>query len=121
MIATLRKFELSLQFVLDNLLLSKSERAFVAENRIFTIHANHSASLISTISSNTYEPSESGSDHQITSLPENLEKSFTKSKKKPNLKEAVIAEIDQESEEFKQLPDVVASSHLGKCTFEHNK
>lgn len=92
----------------------------VAENRIFTICANQSASLSSTISTNTYEPSESGSDHRIASLPENLEKSLTKSKKKPSLKEAIIAEVDQESEEFKQLPDVVASSHLGNCTF-HDK
>ncbi|XP_032680725.1 serine/threonine-protein kinase 11-interacting protein isoform X2 [Odontomachus brunneus] len=104
------------KFVLDHLLLSKSEKMYVAENRIFTMCANQSASLTSTISVNAHESSESGSDHRIVSLPENLEKSLTKSKRKSNLKEAIIAEADQESEEFKQLPDVVASSHLETST-----
>ncbi|KMQ92764.1 serine threonine kinase 11-interacting protein [Lasius niger] len=40
------------------------------------------------------------------------EKNVTKNKKKPNMKEAIIDEIDQEKGEFKKLPDVVASSHL---------
>ncbi|XP_014477087.1 PREDICTED: serine/threonine-protein kinase 11-interacting protein isoform X2 [Dinoponera quadriceps] len=100
------------KFVLDSILLSKSEKALVAENRVSIIRTNQSASLTSVISTNTYESNESGSDYRAISLAENLERSFTKSKKKPSLKEAVITEVDQENEEFKQLPDVVASSHL---------
>lgn len=115
--AALCKFEEFLQFVLDHLLLSKSEKMLIAENRVSAICTNQSVSLTNAISVNTYEPSESGSDHRIASLPESLEKSLTKNKKKPSLKEAIIGEVDQESEEFKQLPDVVASSHLGNCTF----
>lgn len=105
-----------MQFVLDNLLLSKSEKTLVAENRVSAIHANQPASLTSTICSSTHEPNESGSDRR--SLSENLERSFTRSKKKPSLKEAVITEVDQESEEFKQLPDVIASSHLGNWNLD---
>ncbi|XP_011152969.1 serine/threonine-protein kinase 11-interacting protein isoform X2 [Harpegnathos saltator] len=105
------------KFVLDHVLLSKSEKALVAENRVFTMCANQSVSSTSTsMFVNTYEPSESSSDNRVTSLAENLEKSLTKSKKKPSLKEAIIAEADQETEEFKQLPDVVASSHTEMST-----
>lgn len=62
------------------------------------------------------EFNENGSNQRITSLSENSEKSVTKNKKKPNMREAIIDEIDQEKGEFKKLPDVVASSHLGNCT-----
>lgn len=105
------------QFVLDRLSLSKSEKSLVAENRVFTIHANQSISLTSSVSmcADTYEFNEDGSNHPVTSLSENSEKNVTKNKKKPNMKEAIIDEIDQEKGEFKKLPDVVASSHLGNC------
>ncbi|XP_072763614.1 serine/threonine-protein kinase 11-interacting protein isoform X2 [Anoplolepis gracilipes] len=101
------------KFVLDSLLLSKSEKAFVAENRVFAIHANQSISLTSSMSTcvDTYEFNESGSNQRITSS-ENSERSVLKSKKKPNMREAIIDEIDQEKGEFKKLPDVVASTHL---------
>ncbi|CAL1678329.1 unnamed protein product [Lasius platythorax] len=102
------------KFVLDRLSLSKSEKSLVAENRVFTIHANQSISLTSSVSmcADTYEFNENGSNHPVTSLSENSEKNVTKNKKKPNMKEAIIDEIDQEKGEFKKLPDVVASSHL---------
>ncbi|XP_029166715.1 serine/threonine-protein kinase 11-interacting protein isoform X2 [Nylanderia fulva] len=101
------------KFVLDRLSLSKSENSLVAENRVFTIHANQSISLTSSVSvcADTYESNENRSNPPVTSS-ENLEKSVTKSKRKPNVKEAIIDEIDQEKGEFKRLPDVVASSHL---------
>lgn len=103
------------QFVLDRLPLSNSEKTLIAENRIFAISTNQSSSLTgSTSVCDTREFNEDRLDRRTISLPENLEKSLTRSKKRPNVKEAVIDEIDQEREEFKKLPDVVASSHLGK-------
>ncbi|XP_025267843.1 serine/threonine-protein kinase 11-interacting protein isoform X2 [Camponotus floridanus] len=100
------------KFVLDRLPLSKLEKTFVIENRVFTIRANQSISLTSSMSTcvDTYEFNENGSN-RIT-LSDNLERSITRSKKKSNMREAIIDEIDQEKGEFKKLPDVVASSHL---------
>lgn len=86
------------------------------ENRVFTIRANQSISLTSSISTCVDEFNENGSNQRITPLSENSEKSVMKSKKKPNMREAIIDELDQEKGEFKKLPDVVASSHLGNCT-----
>ncbi|XP_050461637.1 serine/threonine-protein kinase 11-interacting protein isoform X2 [Cataglyphis hispanica] len=100
------------KFVLDRLPLSKSEKAFVTENRVFTIRVNQSISLTSSMSTCVDEFNENGSNQRITPLSENSEKSITKSKKKPNMREAIIDELDQEKGEFKKLPDVVASSHL---------
>lgn len=90
------------------------------ENRVFTIRANQSISLTSSMSTcvDIYEFNENGSN-RIT-LSDNLERSITRSKKKSNMREAIIDEIDQEKGEFKKLPDVVASSHLGNqdiCIF----
>lgn len=103
------------QFVLDHLPLSNSEKMLVAENRVFAISTNQSSSIASSISVyDMHEFDEERLDHRTISLPGNLEKSVTRSKRRPNVKEAVIDEIDQEREEFKKLPDVVASSHLGK-------
>lgn len=103
------------QFVLDHLPLSHSERTLVAENRVFAISTNRSSSLASSVSVyDTREFDEDGLDRRTTSLPGNLEKSVTRNKRRPDVKEAVIDEIDQERGEFKKLPDVVASSHLGK-------
>lgn len=65
----------------------------------------------------TYEFEEDRLDRRTISLPDNLEKSVTRSKRRLNVKEAVIDEIDQERGEFKKLPDVVASSQLGKEFF----
>jgi hypothetical protein len=86
----------------------------IAENQIFTIHRDQSVSLNSSISTcvDVHDIYESETNQQ-TILTSNLERSLTKSKKKSNMREAIIAEIDQEKGEFKQLPDVVASSHLG--------
>ncbi|XP_028044894.1 serine/threonine-protein kinase 11-interacting protein isoform X2 [Monomorium pharaonis] len=102
------------KFVLDHLPFSNSEKMLVAENRIFEISMNQSTSLTSSISvySDTHEFDEDILNRQTISLPENLEKSVMKGKKKSNVKEAVIDEIDQERGELKKLPDVVASSHL---------
>ncbi|XP_011705409.1 PREDICTED: serine/threonine-protein kinase 11-interacting protein isoform X2 [Wasmannia auropunctata] len=106
------------KFVLDHLPFSNSEKMLVAENRIFAIYnqsTNQSTSLSSSISIyvDTHEFDQDRlNSSQTISLPENLEKSVTRSKKKPNVKEAIIDEIDQERGEFKKLPDVVASSHL---------
>ncbi|KAL6424267.1 hypothetical protein ACFW04_009830 [Cataglyphis niger] len=100
------------KFVLDRLPLSKSEKTFVTENRVFTIRANQSISLTSSISTCVDEFNENGSNQRIIPLSENSEKSVIKSKKKPNMREAIIDELDQEKGEFKKLPDVVASSHL---------
>ncbi|KAL6262037.1 hypothetical protein P5V15_007129 [Pogonomyrmex californicus] len=103
------------KFVLDHLLLSSSEKMLVAENRIFAIPTNQS--LTSSISTNVdlqeeFNKDRSNQTRRTISLSENLEKSVTKNKRKPNVKEAIINEIDQGKEEFKKLPDVVASSHL---------
>jgi len=65
----------------------------------------------------TYEFEEDRLDRRTISLPDNLEKSITRNKRRLNVKEAVIDEIDQERGEFKKLPDVVASSQLGKEFF----
>ncbi|XP_011346025.1 serine/threonine-protein kinase 11-interacting protein isoform X2 [Ooceraea biroi] len=101
------------KFVLDHLPLSRSEKMLIAENQVFTIRTDRSASLTSSISTcvDMYDSRESEVDQQ-TALSNSLEKSITKSKKKSNVREAIIAEIDQEKEELKILPDVVASSHL---------
>lgn len=102
-----------LQFVLDHLPLSNSEKILVAENRVFAISTNQSSSLSSSIS--VYDTREFDEDRiDRRTIRENLEKSITRSKRRANVKEAVIDEIDQERGEFKKLPDVVASSHLGK-------
>ncbi|XP_011630532.1 serine/threonine-protein kinase 11-interacting protein isoform X4 [Pogonomyrmex barbatus] len=102
------------KFVLDHLLLSSSEKMLIAENRIFAIPTNQS--LTSSISTNVNLQEEFKKDRsnqtRTISLSENLEKNVTKNKRKPNVKEAIINEIDQGKEEFKKLPDVVASSHL---------
>ncbi|XP_018393306.1 PREDICTED: serine/threonine-protein kinase 11-interacting protein isoform X1 [Cyphomyrmex costatus] len=101
------------KFVLDHLSLSNAEKMLIAENQIFAIPTNQSTSLTSSISiyADTYEFDQDRLNRAI-SLPENLEKNLIKSKRRPNVKEAVIDEIDQERGEFKKLPDVVASSHL---------
>lgn len=89
----------------------------VAENQLHQvslIRTDQSTSLSNPISTytDTKESSEIGSSYRAMVQTENLEKSITKSKKKPNVKEAIIVEVDHENE-YKQLPDVVASSHLG--------
>ncbi|XP_020279249.1 serine/threonine-protein kinase 11-interacting protein isoform X2 [Pseudomyrmex gracilis] len=105
------------KFVLDHLPLSKLEKSLIAENRVFTIRANLSKSLnssISTYMTDTSEFTEDASNLQSAScetLDDNsVPNSVPKSKKK--LKKVIIAEIDQDKEEFKKLPDVVASSHM---------
>jgi len=94
-----------------------SEKTLVAENRIFAISTNQSTSLTSSIAIyvDTHEFDQDRLNRRTISLPENLEKSVTRNKKRLNVKEAIIDEIDQERGEFKKLPDVVASSHLGKA------
>ncbi|XP_011068936.1 PREDICTED: serine/threonine-protein kinase 11-interacting protein isoform X2 [Acromyrmex echinatior] len=102
------------KFVLDHLSLSNAEKMLVAENRIFAILTNQST-LTSSISvyADTHEFDQDRLNHRTILLSENLEKSVTRSKRRPNVKEAIIDEIDQERREFKKLPDVVASSsHL---------
>jgi len=90
----------------------------IAENQIFTIHGDQSVSLNSSISTcvDVHDIHQNETNQQTT-LASNIERSLTKSKKKSNMREAIIAEIDQEIEkgEFKQLSDV-ASSHLGNYT-----
>lgn len=66
-----------------------------------------------SIYADSHEIDEDVLNCRTIALPENLEKNVTRSKKKPNVKEAIINEIDQERGEFNKLPDVVASSHLG--------
>ncbi|XP_011874487.1 PREDICTED: serine/threonine-protein kinase 11-interacting protein isoform X2 [Vollenhovia emeryi] len=103
------------KFVLDHLPLSNWEKTLVAENRVFAISTNQSTSLSSSISVyvDTHEFDQGKLDRRTISLPETLEKSATsKSKKRRNVKEAIIDEIDQERGEFNQLPDVEASSYL---------
>ncbi|XP_039312896.1 serine/threonine-protein kinase 11-interacting protein isoform X2 [Solenopsis invicta] len=102
------------KFVLDHLPFSNSEKTLVAENRIFEISMNQSTSLTSSMSiyADSHEIDEDVLNCRTIALPENLEKNVTRSKKKPNVKEAIINEIDQERGEFNKLPDVVASSHL---------
>ncbi|XP_012234632.1 serine/threonine-protein kinase 11-interacting protein isoform X2 [Linepithema humile] len=91
------------KFVLDHLALSRAERAMIAENRIFTICTD--TSLSSSISINLCESDENGSNHEAISLPKTLERSVTRSKRRSNVREAIIAEIDHEREESKTLSD----------------
>ncbi|XP_018055084.1 PREDICTED: serine/threonine-protein kinase 11-interacting protein isoform X2 [Atta colombica] len=103
------------KFVLDHLSFSNVEKMLVAENRIFAIPMNESTSLTSSISvyADIHEFDQDRLNHRTILLSENLEKSVTRNKRRPNVKEAIIDEIDQERREFKKLPDVVASSsHL---------
>ncbi|XP_077279584.1 serine/threonine-protein kinase 11-interacting protein isoform X2 [Temnothorax americanus] len=104
------------KFVLDHLPLSTSEKTLVAENRIFAISTTQSTSLTSSISTHVdtrdRDVDQDRLDRRTISLPETIEKSVTRSKRRSNVKEARIDEIDQERGEFKKLPDVVASSHL---------
>jgi len=111
-----------LQFVLDHLPLLNSEKMLIVENRIFAISTNQSTSLTSSISIyiDTHEFNQDRLNRRTISLPENLERSVTKNRKRLNVKEAIIDEIDQERGEFKKLPDVVASSHLGKVFLVEN-
>ncbi|KAI4488204.1 hypothetical protein M0804_005052 [Polistes exclamans] len=118
------------KFVLDHWPLSKSERLLVEDNRVFPIRNMQSSvsrdnfvSLSdSTTSNNTFSSSDSfvSKDFliktpQASNINARGEKSFTalgKSRKKTNVKEAVIAEEDQEKKDSMSKSEVLSSSHL---------
>lgn len=95
----------------------------VGENRVFPIRDMQSsvsrenfASLSnSAISNNTFSSLDSSISKDYTIKNQgSAEKSFLKSKKKTNVKEAVIAEEDYERKDTINKSDILSSSHLGK-------
>ncbi|XP_029051044.2 serine/threonine-protein kinase 11-interacting protein isoform X1 [Osmia bicornis bicornis] len=111
------------KFVLDHVPLSKSEKQLIAENRLFTIRSKQSASnevlasLTNSVSSSSLSTSvnvsttseiAAGKSIDITN---SVERNLSKSKKKLNVKEALIAEDDQERKES-EANSSICSSYL---------
>ncbi|XP_024935876.1 serine/threonine-protein kinase 11-interacting protein isoform X2 [Cephus cinctus] len=108
-ILTIRRLHPSLsdrKFVLDNLPFSKSERQLVSQNRMFAIRsvrsvsrddlASLSGSVTSDVTSASVETSiinASMTESQSSELMKSVEKSVMRSRRKRNVKEAVIAEF----------------------------
>ncbi|XP_012140983.2 uncharacterized protein LOC100876018 isoform X1 [Megachile rotundata] len=100
------------KFVLDRLPLSKSEKQLIAENRFFTIRSKQSASneiltsVTNSVSSNSLSTSVNVStSNEIVAgrsidYTNNIERSLSKSRKKLNVKEAVIVEDEQGKKEL---------------------
>lgn len=100
------------KFVLDRLPLSKSEKQLIAENRFFSIRSKQSTSneiltsVTNSVSSNSLSISVNVSTtNEIVAensikYANNIERSLPKSKKKLNVKEAIIVEDEQEKKEF---------------------
>ncbi|KAK2581126.1 hypothetical protein KPH14_007940 [Odynerus spinipes] len=120
------------KFVLDHWPLSKSERMLVGENRVFHIRTMQSSisreNLVSlsdsTNSENTFSSLESSISKdllvksQCQEISGSLEKSFIKNKKKTYVKEAVIAEEEQDKKDLTNESDLLSSSHL-ETSMEH--
>ncbi|XP_015179281.1 PREDICTED: serine/threonine-protein kinase 11-interacting protein isoform X2 [Polistes dominula] len=119
------------KFVLDHWPLSKSEKMLVEDNRVFPIR-NMQSSVVSrdnfvslsnsTTSNNTFSSGDSFvskdfliNTPQTSNTSTRGETSFTalgKSRKKTNVKEAIITEEDQEKKDSVNKSEVLSSSHL---------
>lgn len=122
-----------LQFVLDRLPLTRSEKILVSENRNYSIRSigvvpreyfssisdftsdNSIASLEASFCDDNSEKRQSldGMDSLSTSVT-----SITKSKRKQTVKEAVIAEEEHDKEKSIGKPASLSSSFMGK--FQYN-
>ncbi|XP_046828648.1 uncharacterized protein LOC124428534 isoform X1 [Vespa crabro] len=114
------------KFVLDHWPLSKSERMLVGDNRVFPIRnmqssvsrENFASFSNSATSDNTFSSFDSSISknypikNQGSDISARAEKSFIKSKKKTNIKEAIIAEEDYEKKDSINKSDILSSSHL---------
>ncbi|OAD52960.1 Serine/threonine-protein kinase 11-interacting protein [Eufriesea mexicana] len=111
------------KFVLDHWPLSRSEKQIIAQNRHFTIRSEqfesneflssmsnslNSSSQLSSINTFTTNEFAAGKSTDETS---SIQKSFFKIKKKANVKEAIIAEAEQEKKELKADPGT-SKGHL---------
>ncbi|XP_076762138.1 uncharacterized protein LOC143430051 isoform X1 [Xylocopa sonorina] len=110
------------KFVLDHLPLSRSEKQIIAENHLFTIRSDQStsneflASMSNSVNSNSLSTSTIDTATIIEFIAgkstdglNDTEKSLSKSKRKSNIKEAIIAEDDQERKESKAESDISTS------------
>ncbi|XP_034937673.1 serine/threonine-protein kinase 11-interacting protein isoform X2 [Chelonus insularis] len=111
------------KFVLDHQPLTKSEKIIVSGNRLFTVRNIISSSKVSTINESA-EPGvrESTSTQPVNDLstsqvPTSAEKSFTKSKRKPNVREVDIADDDTMKEP--KLNDFQTTLNLLETSMEH--
>ncbi|XP_076681070.1 serine/threonine-protein kinase 11-interacting protein isoform X3 [Andrena cerasifolii] len=110
------------KFVLDHTPLSRSEKQCIAENRHILIGPDQAASndflasvsnslnpssLTASISSSTYNEFVVG---MPTELPSNTEKGLPKSKRRSNVREAVIA--DEQDEKELDMTSSICSSYL---------
>ncbi|XP_076624438.1 serine/threonine-protein kinase 11-interacting protein isoform X2 [Colletes latitarsis] len=106
------------KFVLDHLPLSRSEKQIIAGNRYYTIRSEQSAlsefsvsvsdslnssSLSTSMSTSTFN--ESVAERSMN----NLERKLPRSKKKLNVKEAIIAEDEQKQKELQENYSVCSS------------
>lgn len=104
--------------------LSRSEKHLIAENRLFTIRSKQSssnevlASLTNSVSSSSLSTSVTVSTTseivagKSIDITNSVERNLSKSKKKLNVKEAIIVEDDQEKKES-ETDSNICSSYLG--------
>ncbi|KAK9299456.1 hypothetical protein QLX08_007486 [Tetragonisca angustula] len=115
------------KFVLDHSSFSRTEKQIIADNRFFVIRSEKSASkeLLNSVSNSLNSSSFSTSVNTSTineflaGTPErrdSIERNLPKSKKKSNIKEAVIAEVEHEKKDVKADPSIpyleTSKSHL---------
>ncbi|KAI4491331.1 hypothetical protein M0802_010264 [Mischocyttarus mexicanus] len=111
------------KFVLDHWPLSKSERMLLEDNRVFPIRNMQSSASKenfvslsdSTTSNNTFSSVDSvvvSKDLMIKTPTSSISARGEKSRRRTNVKEAVIAEDDQEKKDSTNKSEVLSSSHL---------
>uniref|UniRef100_V9II16 Serine/threonine-protein kinase 11-interacting protein n=1 Tax=Apis cerana TaxID=7461 RepID=V9II16_APICE len=98
------------KFVLDHVPLSKSEKEIIAENRLFAIKSKLLTNKFHTSMSDSLNSSSLFASTSELAGSNNMDKSFSKSKKKSNIKEAIIADVEQEKKELKT--ETTSKGHL---------
>ncbi|XP_043786381.1 serine/threonine-protein kinase 11-interacting protein isoform X2 [Apis laboriosa] len=99
------------KFVLDHVPLSKSEKEIIAENRLFVIKSKQFlTNEFHTSMSDSLNSSSLFASTSELAGSSNMDKSFSKSKKKSNIKEAIIADVEQEKKETKT--ETTSKGHL---------
>lgn len=99
------------KFVLDHVPLSKSEKEIIAENRLFAIKSKQFlTNKFHTSMSDSLNSSSLFASTSELAGSSNMDKSFSKSKKKSNIKEAIIADVEQEKKELKT--ETTSKGHL---------
>ncbi|XP_006617650.1 serine/threonine-protein kinase 11-interacting protein isoform X2 [Apis dorsata] len=99
------------KFVLDHMPLSKSEKEIIAENRLFAIKSKQFlTNEFHTSMSDSLNSSSLFASTSELAGSSNMDKSFSKSKKKSNIKEAIIADVEQEKKETKT--ETTSKGHL---------